>query len=115
VGRIRFGSAEAHAPGQQPAVSAEQKTWARESLSGLLPIYKDLPQLESRAHRLVVTNDLRPIVGPVRGVEGLFVVAGFTGNDFQLAPSIGEGLAQMVLGQPISAFDPAFFSPERFA
>jgi len=41
-------------------------------------------------------------------------VTGFSGNDFQLAPSIGEGLAQMILGQPISAIDPEFFSPDRF-
>ncbi len=115
VGRISFGGAEALAPGQEPAVRPEQQAWARESLGSLLPVYRDLPLLESRAYRLVVTADLRPIVGPVPGVEGLYVVAGFTGNDFQLAPSIGEGLAQMVLGQPISAFDPAFFSPERFA
>ena len=27
-----------------------------------------------------------------------------------LAPSIGEGMAQLLLGQPVSAFDPELFS-----
>ncbi len=86
-----------------------------ESLNARFPIYGDLAHVESQAVLVTRTPDLRPVVGPVSGVEGLFVAAGFHGNDFQLAPSIGEGLAQLVLGQPVSAFNPEFFSPERFA
>lgn len=46
-----------------------------------------------------ITPDWNPIVGPVPGYEGLFVAVGFSGHGFKLAPTIGEGLAQMVLGQ----------------
>jgi sarcosine oxidase, subunit beta len=55
------------------------------------------------------------VIGPVEGVEGLFVVSGFSGHGFKLAPSVGEGVAQMLWGEPVSAFDPAFFEPTRFA
>ncbi len=40
-----------------------------------------------------------PIVGEVPGFENLYVAVGFSGHDFKLAPTIGEGLAQTVLGK----------------
>jgi sarcosine oxidase subunit beta len=55
-----------------------------------------------------ITPDWNPIVGPVPGYEGLYVAVGFSGHGFKLAPTIGEGLAQTVLGQepriPISDY-----------
>ena len=47
-------------------------------------------------------------------MKGLWAVTGFSGLDYTLAPSIGEGLVQMILGKPVSAFDPSFFAPDRF-
>ncbi len=86
----------------------------REHLVQRLPVYRDLPQLGSRESWITLTPDERPIVGAVEEVPGLWVVTGFSGNDFQLAPSIGEGLVQMMLGEPVSAFDVDFLSPRRF-
>lgn len=88
--------------------------WVREVVGRRLPIYADAEQLGSQRSLATLTPDGLPIAGEVEGVRGLFVVAGLTGNDFQLAPSIGSGLAQMILGQPVSAFDPGFLSPARF-
>ncbi len=48
-----------------------------------------------------ITPDWNPMVGPVPGHEGLFVAVGFSGHGFKLAPTIGESLAQSVLGQPV--------------
>ncbi len=79
-----------------------------------MPIYKDMGMAGSLAHYTAVSSDHRPIVGPVTGIEGLFMVVGFSGSDFHLAPSIGEGMAQMILGEPVSAFTPEFFSAPRF-
>jgi glycine/D-amino acid oxidase-like deaminating enzyme len=45
-----------------------------------------------------ITPDWNPIVGPVPGVEGLYVAVGFSGHGFKLAPTLSEGLAQTVLG-----------------
>ncbi len=45
-----------------------------------------------------ITPDWNPIVGPIPGLEGLYVAAGFSGHGFKLAPTIGEALAQTMLG-----------------
>ncbi len=45
-----------------------------------------------------ITPDWNPVVGPVPGVDGTYVAVGFSGHGFKLAPTIGESLAQMVLG-----------------
>lgn len=47
-----------------------------------------------------ITADWNPLVGPVPEYEGLYVGVGFSGHGFKLAPTIGEALAQTVLGQP---------------
>ncbi len=47
-----------------------------------------------------------PIIGPVDGVEGLVVAAGFSGHGFQLSPAVGEAVAQLVVeGAPAIALD----------
>jgi glycine/D-amino acid oxidase-like deaminating enzyme len=46
-----------------------------------------------------ITPDWNPLVGSVPGYEGLYVGVGFSGHGFKLAPTIGEALAQTVLGQ----------------
>jgi len=88
--------------------------WAREAIAGRLPIYRDQEDLGTHTAWLTVSPDGVPVVGPVNSIKGLYVMAGFSGRDFHLAPSIGEGLAQMILGNPVSAFDPAALSPDRF-
>lgn len=45
-----------------------------------------------------IPPDWNPIVGPVPGVDGVHVAVGFSGHGFKLAPTIGESLAQTVLG-----------------
>ncbi|MFT5197394.1 MAG: sarcosine oxidase subunit beta [Planctomycetota bacterium] len=94
--------------------SPEFLSWAVSSLGERMPVYKDMGMVGSLAHYTAVCSDHRPIAGPVQGIEGLFVVVGFSGSDFHLAPSIGEGMAQMILGEPVSAFTPEFFSAARF-
>jgi sarcosine oxidase subunit beta len=64
-----------------------------------------------------ITPDWNPLVGPVPGFEGLFVAVGFSGHGFKLAPTIGEALAQCVLGQKprvaINMYDLARFDEGR--
>ena len=86
----------------------------RERAIRRLPIYRDQKSLGGHSAWATLTPDRLPIVGKVEGIKGLYVVAGLTGNDFHLAPSIGEGMAQMIVGQPVSAFVPEAFSPGRF-
>jgi sarcosine oxidase subunit beta len=117
IGRVGFaGLVELDGPeGFADTVDRAFQQWARDAVGALLPVYRDMPDAGSHSSVITLTPDERPIIGPVAEIPGLFVVTGFSGNDFHLAPSIGEGVAQMLLEQPVSAFDPEFFSPRRFA
>ena len=48
-----------------------------------------------------IAADWNPIVGAVPGHDGLYVAVGFSGHGFKLAPTIGEALAQTILGQEV--------------
>ena len=61
-----------------------------------------------------IPPDWNPIVGPVPDLDGLYVAVGFSGHGFKLAPTIGEALAQTVLGmEPRVPIDE--YSITRFA
>jgi sarcosine oxidase subunit beta len=47
------------------------------------------------------TPDHLPILGPVPGISGLLVAAGFSGHGFALSPMIGDILARLALGQDV--------------
>lgn len=63
-----------------------------------------MPQFQSAVYHNGWTGpydippDWNPMVGPVPEVEGVYVAVGLSGHGFKLAPSIGESLAQLVLG-----------------
>jgi glycine/D-amino acid oxidase-like deaminating enzyme len=95
-------------------VSEEVKAWGREAIARRMPEYEGQPDAGALAAWYTMTPDAHPLLGPVPGIEGLFIATGFSGHGFKLAPSIGTGMAQMLLGDPVTAFDTEFFSPARF-
>jgi len=95
-------------------VSEELKRWARAALSERIPAYRQRPDAGSIAAWYTLTPDAQALIGPVPGVAGLYVVTGFSGHGFKLGPSVGEGVAQMLFDEPVTALDPEFFSPARF-
>ncbi len=58
--------------------------------------------------------DLQPLLGPLPGVEGLYIMCGFSGHGFKLSPAIGEIMAEKVLEGKSSLVDIDFFRPSRF-
>lgn len=86
---------------------------ARKQLCKRLPIYSDQPVLDQIVSWFPLTQDGRASIGPVPGYEGLYVAGGFADHGFKLAPSVGEGMAQMLSGEPVSAFEPEYFRPGR--
>ena len=61
-----------------------------------------------------MTPDAMPIIGPVPGLPGLFVIAGFSGHGFQHSPAAGRVLADVVAGAD-PHFDLGPFALERFS
>jgi glycine/D-amino acid oxidase-like deaminating enzyme len=59
--------------------------------------------------------DLQPALGPVRGVDGLHVAAGFSGHGFKLSPAVGEMVSAGVVGEASKITDIALFDVHRFA
>ncbi|MEV0821646.1 NAD(P)/FAD-dependent oxidoreductase [Nonomuraea rubra] len=61
-----------------------------------------------------MSPDARPMLGPVAGIEGLIVAAGFSGMGFKICPAVGRALSELALGEP-QTVDVSAFSPDRFA
>jgi glycine/D-amino acid oxidase-like deaminating enzyme len=61
------------------------------------------------------TPDIQPALGPVPGIEGLYVAAGFSGHGFKLSPVVGEIMADSILTGQTSLIDLDLFSILRFA
>ncbi|MBM3986329.1 MAG: FAD-binding oxidoreductase [Planctomycetes bacterium] len=97
------------------AVSPEFSAWSREVLARRLPRYAAQPDAGTLAAWYTLTPDAQALIGRCPGLDNVLVAAGFSGHGFKLAPSIGEGVAQLLAGQPVGAFDPRFFDPARFA
>ncbi|MBI5877891.1 MAG: FAD-binding oxidoreductase [Chloroflexi bacterium] len=60
------------------------------------------------------TPDLQPMLGPLPGIDGLIVAAGFSGHGFKLSPVIGQMLCEQALDGRASLVDINLFSPMRF-
>jgi sarcosine oxidase subunit beta len=45
------------------------------------------------------TPDELPVIGPVSGVDGVLIAAGFSGHGFALSPVVGDVLARLALGR----------------
>jgi sarcosine oxidase subunit beta len=61
-----------------------------------------------------MTADGNPIIGPARGIEGFFLINGFSGHGFQHSPAAGRLLADVITGRD-PQFDLSPFAAERFA
>lgn len=82
----------------------------RATLAGILPTLSELP---GYWHRCPVSfsRDGLPLVGPLPGLEGLDLMAGFNGP-FVYLPPIAQRFAQMAVGQPDALL--MALRPERF-
>jgi sarcosine oxidase, subunit beta len=89
-----------------------------------------VPQVQAASHRVPafaqagiaagvtgvydMTPDARPLLGPIPGLDGLIVAAGFSGMGFKIAPAVGESLAGLITRPPAGSVDLAPFRPSRF-
>jgi sarcosine oxidase, subunit beta len=61
-----------------------------------------------------MSPDGNPIIGPVRDVDGLFLINGFSGHGFQHSPAAGRIVADLIVGRD-PGLDLEPFSFERFS
>jgi glycine/D-amino acid oxidase-like deaminating enzyme len=79
----------------------------------LFPQLQDLRPVERWAGMIDVTPDEIPVLGPVDGLEGLFLATGFSGHGFGIGPAAGHVMAQLAQGrQPLVDLHP--FRLRRF-
>lgn len=63
---------------------------------GILPAVALAPITEAWLGIEAVAADEVPVIGPVDGIDGLIVCAGFSGHGFALSPAVGENVASLV-------------------
>jgi glycine/D-amino acid oxidase-like deaminating enzyme len=61
-----------------------------------------------------MSPDARPLLGPVPGIAGLNLVAGFSGMGFKISPAVGVVMAELVCEGRASTVDITPFRPARF-
>jgi len=79
-----------------------------------LPALADASISHAWAGLYEMTADGNPIIGPAAGVEGLFLINGFSGHGFQHSPAAGRILADVIAGRD-PRFDLRPFAAGRFA
>ena len=78
-------------------------------MTNRMPVFAEAQLVRSWTGAYDIPPDWCPIIGPVSELDGVHVAVGFSGHGFKLAPTIGEALAQQILGTeprvPIEMYD----------
>lgn len=116
VGKMGYdGDQVVHNPDwYHEGVSRRFIEYCRERMTRRIPAYQDAISWGGCGALYTITPDAHPLIGEVPGIGGFFVASGFSGHGFKMAPMVGRGLSNMVLGQPVEAFDASFFAVNRF-
>jgi glycine/D-amino acid oxidase-like deaminating enzyme len=102
---------------EQADVPLDKVVEVGEQVAGRFPAYAEAGLASSWTGLYDVTPDWNPVLGPLPGIDGLWLAYGFSGHGFKLAPSVGLLVAQAMLGQPgevpIDAYSLARFAQGR--
>jgi sarcosine oxidase subunit beta len=79
-----------------------------------LPALADASISHAWAGLYEMSPDGNPILGAADGVEGLYLINGFSGHGFQHSPAAGRILADLITGRD-PEFDVTSFAAGRFA
>jgi sarcosine oxidase subunit beta len=79
-----------------------------------LPALADASISHAWAGLYEMSPDGNPILGAADGVDGLYLINGFSGHGFQHSPAAGRILADVIIGRD-PHFDLTPFAPGRFA
>lgn len=103
------------APGFDERVDEEWELIHMEAAIKRLPALARAGRLAGWAGLYEVTPDAHPIIGPVPGVQGYYVVTGFSGHGFMHGPVAGLLMAETILDGQASTLDISSLGYSRFA
>ncbi|MGZ7065339.1 MAG: NAD(P)/FAD-dependent oxidoreductase [Candidatus Aminicenantales bacterium] len=106
-------------PGQTPGfdqtVDEDWELTTLEAAAGRMPRLEQTGIAKRWAGLYEMTPDHHPLLGPVDGVDGLYIVAGFSGHGFMHGPAAGLIAAEEIVDGKAAILDPTPLRPERFA
>jgi sarcosine oxidase, subunit beta len=85
----------------------------RKRLAKRIPAMADAAYSRGHAGIYDISPDARAVMGPVPGIDGLFVAAGFSGTGFKTAPAVGASMAELILTGASTTVDLTPFGFER--
>jgi len=113
---ILFGMSDPNErPGYDLTVSWEFLEEVTKTAVQRLPAIADAGIAHAWAGLYEMTPDAMPVIGPAQAVDGLFIIAGFSGHGFQHSPAAGRVLAELMVNGEARDFDVTPFSLDRFA
>ena len=96
-----------------PVPSAKINSEAMSNLASAFPVFGRATVRQTWAGMMDVTPDSLPAIGPVNGLSGLTIAAGFSGHGFGTAPAAGQLAAEMATGAN-TCVDPEPYRHDRF-
>ncbi|CAN5638230.1 FAD-binding oxidoreductase [soil metagenome] len=87
---------------------------AIEYLSRRMPAMRDAAFLHGHAGLYDMTPDAHPIIGHGRGIDGLYLMLGFSGAGFKKGPAVGQCMAELIAEGRSRTLDLGPFRLERF-
>ncbi|MDI3340612.1 MAG: FAD-binding oxidoreductase [Sphaerobacter sp.] len=101
-------------PGFNKTVDDEWMARTVEALCERAPAFEQARIMRGWAGFYEVTPDDNPLLGPIDGVEGLLVAAGFSGHGFMQGPAVGMCIAELITEGRATTVDISAFTPSRF-
>jgi sarcosine oxidase subunit beta len=97
------------------AITEEEMAELAMSGARRIPALSDCGVVQGITGIYDMSPDQRPLLGPVPGVEGLYLAAGFSGMGYKISPAIGLTMSELLLDGKSKAIDISIFNPSRFA
>lgn len=101
-------------PGFDQSVDEEWELVHLETAVSRLPLLEHAGRQSGLAGLYEVTPDAHPIISGVPGVEGYYVVAGFSGHGFMHGPIAGKLMAEIILDGAAHTVDVSMLDYGRF-
>jgi len=103
------------APGFDQTVDADWEVATLEAAAARMPLFERAGIARRWAGLYEMTPDRHPLIGPLPEIEGLYIVAGFSGHGFMHGPAAGKIAAEELIDGRATSLDATPLRPDRFA